>query len=104
MPRLHQIKILEVDFRLPGVVPGRRSRRASGRCVALGHSAVNDEVRAIDEATLIASQEEDCLRLLNSLAETAAGEVDFAAVALLNIVTEPVLEQGCATFVSCKLP
>jgi hypothetical protein len=104
MPRLHQIKILEVDFRLPGVVPGRRSRRASGRCVALGHSAVNDEVRTVDEATLIASQEEDCLRLLNSLAETAAGEVDFAAVALLNIVTEPVLEQGCATFVSCKLP
>ena len=89
---------------LPGVVAGRSSRRAGGRCVALGHSAVDDEVRAVDEAALVASQEEDCLRLLDSLAETAAGEVDFAAVALLNVVAEPVLEQGCATFVSCGLP
>lgn len=89
---------------LPGVVAGRSSRRAGGRCVALSHSAVNDKVRAVDEAALVASQEEDCLRLLDSLAETAAGEVDFAAVALLNVVAEPVLEQGCAVFVSCGLP
>lgn len=85
---------------LSGVVLGRLSGRAGGRCVALGHSAIYNEVRAVDEAGLVAGQEENGLSLLNGLTKTAAGEVDLTAVALLLVVTEPVLKEGCANIVS----
>ena len=100
MPRLHQSnqdpRSTYMSVYSPGVVARRSSRRARGRCVALRHSAVDDKVRAVDEAALVAGQEEHGLRLFDGLAEAAAGEVDFAAVALLGVVAEPVLEQRCA--------
>lgn len=83
-----------------GVVLGRLGRRAGGRCVALGHTTVDDKVCAVDETALVAGQEENCLRLLNGFAKATAGEVDFAAVALLGVITEPVLEKGSAGEVS----
>jgi hypothetical protein len=70
--------------------------RALGRRVALGHAAVDDKVGAVDEAALVAGKEYDGLRLLHGLAESAGGEVHFAAVAFGRIVAEPVLEEGCA--------
>jgi hypothetical protein len=70
--------------------------RALGRCVALGHAAVDNKVGAVNEAALVTSKEHDGLRLLHGLAESAGREVDFAAVALGRIVAEPVLEEGCA--------
>lgn len=83
-------------YNLPRIVLRRCGRRASRRCVALGHTAIDDEIRAIDEARLVAGQEENSLGLLDGLAEAAAGEVHFAAVTLLGVVTEPVLQEGCA--------
>lgn len=59
----------------------------------LGHATVNDKVGAVDEAGLVAGEEEDGLGLLDGLAEAAGGEVDFTAVALLLVVAEPVLEK-----------
>lgn len=59
----------------------------------LGHAAINDEVLSVDETTFIASQEEHCLSLLYCFTETAAGEVDFATVALGCVVAEPILEE-----------
>lgn len=78
---------------LSGVVLRRRSRRAGRRCVALGHTAIDHEIRAVDKAGLVAGQEEHSLRLLDGLTEAAGGEVDFAAVALLSVVAKPVLEE-----------
>jgi len=88
--------VLPRSCSLPGVVLRRRSRGTSRRCVALSHTAINDEIRAINEARLVAGQEKDSLGLLDGLAEAAAGEVDFAAVALLGVVAEPVLQERCA--------
>lgn len=48
---------------------------------------------AVDEAGLVAGQEDDGVGLLNGLAEAAGGEVHLAAVALGLVVTEPVLEE-----------
>lgn len=83
---------------LSGVVPGCLSRRAGGRCVALGHAAIDNEIRAVDKAGLVAGQEKNCLSLLNSLTETTAREVDLTAVALLLVITKPVLEEWGAEF------
>ncbi len=87
---------------LSGVVLGCFSGRTGRRCVALCHSAVNDEIRAVDEAGLVASQEENCLSLLDGLSETASGEVNLTAMALFSVVAKPVLEQGSAAFVSME--
>lgn len=67
-----------------------------GRRTHLGHATVDDEVSAVYEAAFVAGEEEHRLRLLNSFAETAGGEVDFASVALGSVVAEPVLEEGGA--------
>jgi hypothetical protein len=67
-----------------------------GSGVAPSHTAVNDEIGTVDEAALVAGKEYDGLRLLHGLAESAGGEVHFAAVAFGRIVAEPVLEEGCA--------
>lgn len=60
------------------------------------HAAVDDEVGAVDEAALVAGEEEDGVRLLDGFAEAAGGEVDLAAVPLGGVVAEPVLEEGRA--------
>lgn len=78
---------------LAGVVCGCNRSRALGSDIGPGHTTVNDKVAAVDEAGLIGSQEQDSLGLLNSLAETAGGEVDLAPVALRLVISEPVLEE-----------
>lgn len=82
------------------VVLGRIEGRSSGSSVALGHTAINDKVGSVDEATLVARKEEDTLSLLDGLAKAACGEVDFAAMALLLVVTKPVLQKRSAGAVS----
>jgi hypothetical protein len=62
----------------------------------LGQPSVDDHVVGIDEAALVAGEEEYGLCLLDGLAESAAREVDLAAVALGLVVAEPVLEEWCA--------
>lgn len=74
----------------------RLRRRSLRRSIAPRHTAINHKVRAVDEAALIASQEENGLSLLNRLAEAAGREVDFAAVTLGLVVAKPVLEEGGA--------
>lgn len=59
----------------------------------LGHATVDDKVGAVDEAGLVAGEEEDGLGLLDGLAETTSREVDLTAEALSLIVAEPVLEK-----------
>jgi hypothetical protein len=78
---------------LPSEVGGSSSGRAFGCNVGLGHATVNDKVAAVDKAGLVGSQEQDGLRLLDGLAETARGEVDLTPVALGLVVSEPVLQQ-----------
>jgi hypothetical protein len=67
----------------------------------LGHSAIHDKVRSINEAALIASKEYDGPRLLNSLPKSSSGEMNLSAVTLYTIITQPVLEKRrtyyCAT-------
>lgn len=74
----------------------RLRRRSLGRGIASRHTAIDYKVRAIDKAALVASEEQDSLSLLDSLAEAARREVDFAAVTLGLVVAEPVLEKGGA--------
>ena len=88
--------VLPHPYTLPRIVLRRRSRGPSRRCVALGHAAIDDEIRAVDKACLVAGQEENSLRLLDGLAEAAAGKVHFAAMPLLGVVAEPVLQERCA--------
>lgn len=59
----------------------------------LGHTAINNKVSAINEAALIASQEEDSLSLLNSLSESSTGEMDLSSQALGSIITQPILKE-----------
>ena len=54
---------------------------------------INNKVRPVNKATLIARQEQHRLRLLDSLTEAPAGEVDLAAMALGRVVAEPVLQE-----------
>lgn len=60
------------------------------------HAAVDDEVGPVDEAALVAGEEQDGVGLLDSFAEAAGGEVDLAAVPLGGVVAEPVLQEGRA--------
>jgi hypothetical protein len=86
------------------VVLRRLSRWSLGRDVAPGHTAVDNKVRAIDEAALVAGKEKHALGLLNSLTEAASGEVDFTTGALDLVVTEPVLEKRGAEIFSTLMP
>jgi hypothetical protein len=83
-----------------GVVDGRLGRGSFGRGVTPCHTAVDHEVGTVDEAALVAGEEENTLCLLNSLTKATRGEVDFAAVALGCVVTEPVLQKRGAVIVS----
>jgi hypothetical protein len=76
------------------------SRWSLGSCVAPRHTAVNNEISAVDEAALVAGKEENCLGLLHSFAKTASGEVDFAAVTFGLVIAEPVLQERGAVCVS----
>lgn len=62
----------------------------------LGHTTVNNKVSAVDEAALIAGQEDNGMRLLNGLTETSSGEVNLTALTLGLIITQPVLEKRSA--------
>jgi hypothetical protein len=85
---------------IAGVVVRCFSRWSLGSRVAPRHSAVNNKIGSVHEAALVAGKEENCLGLLDSFAETAGREVDFAAVTLGLVVAEPVLEQRGAVFLS----
>lgn len=61
--------------------------------VAPGHAAIDNEISTIDEAALVAGKEKDSLGLLNGLTEPAGGEVNFTAMSLGSVITEPVLEE-----------
>ena len=74
----------------------RTSGGKFGRRTYPRHTAVDDKVGPVDEATLVAGQEENGLSLLDCFAEAAGREVDLAAVALGCVVAEPVLEEGGA--------
>ena len=78
---------------LTSQVGGRSSSRALGSDISLCHATVDNEVAAVDEAGLVGSQEQDSLCLLDSLAETARGEVHLTPVTLGLVVSEPVLEE-----------
>jgi len=59
----------------------------------LGHASIDDEIRPVYKTALVASKEEYSLRLLDSFAKTAGGEMDFTSVALRSVVPKPVLKQ-----------
>lgn len=82
-----------VYLALTSQVGRRSSSRALGSDISLSHATVNNKVAAIDEASLVRSQEQNSLCLLNSLTETARGEVDLTPVTLGLVVSEPVLEK-----------
>ena len=76
---------------------GRRlGWRSLWRYVGFGHATIDNEVRAVDEAALVASKEQHSLRLLDGLAEAAGWEVYLTSMALGCVVTEPILKKRCA--------
>lgn len=81
---------------LPSQVLGRRNSWSLGGDVGLGHASIDDKVGRIDEAALVAGEEDDGLGLLDGLSETASGKVHFTSVALGLVVTKPVLEERSA--------
>lgn len=80
-------------------VLGGLGRRALRGHICLGQSTVNHKVGGIDEATFVASQEDDGVSLFDGFTEATGGEVDFAAESLLFIISEPILQQGGAAIV-----
>lgn len=81
------------------VLGGLSGRTLRGH-IRLGQTTIDDKVSRVDEAALIASQEDDGVGLFNGFSETTSGEVDLATEALLLVVTEPVLQKGGAAFIS----
>lgn len=81
-------------------VLGGLSGRSLRSHIRLGQTTIDDEVSRIDEAALIASQEDDGVSLFNGLSETTGREVNLTTEALLLVVTEPVLQKGGAAFIS----
>lgn len=79
---------------LLGIVLGSSRSRALGGYVGLAHTTINGEVMSVDEAGLIAGQEDNSVSLLNGLTEATGGEVNLTAITLLLVITEPVLKQG----------
>lgn len=81
------------------VLRWRRLRRALSGDIALGHATIDGKVMAVDEAGLIAGQEENCISLLNGLTEASRRQVNLSSVSLLLVVTKPILQQwgveGC---------
>jgi len=73
------------------------------RDVTPSHATIDNEVRAIDEAALIAGKEEHALGLLNGLAEAAGRKMDFTTGALGLVVTKPILKKRGAENVSEKV-
>ena len=63
----------------------------------LGHASIDNEVRSIDEAALIARKEEHGLSLFNGFAKASSREMDLTAVAFGCVVAEPVLEEWCTS-------
>jgi len=61
--------------------------------VRLRHTAINNQLLAVDKAGIIACQKHHHMRLLNCLSKPAGGEVDLPAEPLGLIVTQPVLQQ-----------
>lgn len=59
----------------------------------LGHTTINDEVGAVDEAGLITGQEDNSVCLLDGFTETSGREVNLAALTLSLVVTQPVLQK-----------
>ena len=63
----------------------------------LGHTAVNHEILAINEAAFITGKEQDSVGLLDSLAKPSSREVDLATMALCCIIAQPVLQERSAS-------
>lgn len=57
------------------------------------HPSIYDEVGSVDKAALVTGEEENGLCLLNSFAPTTGGKVNLTTLALLDIVSKPVLEE-----------
>lgn len=79
--------------RLAGVVRGCSRSRALRSNVGPGHATIDNEVAAIDKASLVRGQKQNSLGLLNSLAKATRGEVNLTPVALGLVVSQPVLEE-----------
>lgn len=90
-PKLHESKTTS----LAALVDRSLSGWSLGRDIRLGHTTINDKVRAVHEAALVAGQEQDRLSLFNSLTETTRREVDLATQTLGLVVAQPVLEKRC---------
>lgn len=56
----------------------------------------------VNKTALIASEEKGSLSLLNGLAESTGGEVNFTAESLGLVVTEELLEHRSATKGACQ--
>ena len=59
----------------------------------LGHAPIDDEIRAVDEATLVTGQEDHGVCLLDGLAESTGREMNLASMSFGRIVSQPVLEE-----------
>ena len=81
------------------VLGGLSGRTLRGH-IRLGQTTIDDKVSRVDEAALIASQEDNGVGLLNGLSETTGREVNLATEALLLVITEPVLQKRGAAFIS----
>lgn len=64
----------------------------------LAHPTIDHEISSVDKAAFVTGKEDNGVGLLDSLTETAGGEVDFTTETLGLVITQPVLEEGSAIY------
>lgn len=79
---------------LTDIIQRCRGRWSFTGHVSLAQTTIDHELGGIDEAALITGQKQDGLGLLNGLSEAAIGKMDLSAVPLLEVIAQPVLQQG----------
>ena len=73
----------------------RRLRRRSFRGdICLGETTINNKVRGINKAALVASQKYNRMSLFNGFPKPTGREVNLPTKALLLVIAEPILQEG----------
>lgn len=74
-------------------MPPSTTKSCSGQYSPLPHSNRRNAYLAINKARLITGQEQDGLRLLNSLTKPSTREMNLSSMSLRHIITQPILQK-----------
>lgn len=88
---------------MPVKVSALRRASQARQLAHLGHATIDHEIGTVDEAALVAGQEQHRLGLLDGLSEASGGEMHFASMSLRLVISKPVLQEWGTVRVSGML-